>query len=110
MLAYYVEHHMRNLLRPLLFDDEQLPDLRAVRDPVKPATPSASAKRKKATHKTLDELPVQSFRTLIDNLATRCRNWCRVKGQSKDPGFQQITIATPLQKRAFTLLGLSRSQ
>jgi transposase len=30
MLAYYVEHHMRNLLRPLLFDDEQLPNLRAL--------------------------------------------------------------------------------
>jgi len=110
MLAYYVEHHMRNLLRPLLFDDEQLPDLRALRDPVKPATPSASAKRKKGTHRTVDELPVQSFRTLIDQLSTRCRNWCQVKGQADGVGFEQLTKATPLQTRAFTLLGLPCSQ
>jgi hypothetical protein len=110
MLAYYVEHHMRNLLRPLLFDDEQLPDLRALRDPVKPATSSASAKRKKATHRTVDEFPVNSFRTLIVNLSTRCRNWCQVKGQGDDLSFEQLTKATPLQKRAFSLLGLPCSQ
>lgn len=110
MLAYYVEHHMRALLRPLLFDDEKLPDLRAVRDPVKPAALSASAKRKKATHRTTDDLPVQSFRTLLDQLSTRCRNWCRVKGQTDDVTFSQNTLATALQKRAFSLLGLSCSQ
>jgi hypothetical protein len=110
MLAYYVEHHMRNLLRPLLFDDEQLSDLRALRDPVKPATSSASAKRKKATHRTVDEFPVNSFRTLIVNLSTRCRNWCQVKGQGDDLSFEQLTKATPLQKRAFSLLGLPCSQ
>jgi transposase len=110
MLAYYVEHHMRALLRPLLFDDEQLPDLRAVRDPVKPAGLSASAKRKKATHRTTDDLPVQSFRTLLDQLSTRCRNSCRVKGQTDDLTFSQNTVPTALQKRAFSLLGLSCSQ
>jgi hypothetical protein len=110
MLAYYVEHHMRALLRPLLFDDEQLPDLRAVRDPVKPAALSASAKRKKVTHRTTDELPVQSFRTLLNQLSTRCRNRCRVKGQTDDLTFSQNTVATALQKRAFSLLGLSCSQ
>ena len=110
MLAYYVEHHMRALLRPLLFDDEKLPDLRAARDPVKPAALSASAKRKKATHRTTDDLPVQSFRTLLDQLSTRCRNWCRVKGQTDDVTFSQNTLATALQKRAFSLLGLSCSQ
>lgn len=110
MLAYYVEHHMRALLRPLLFDDEQLPDLRAVRDPVKPAALSSSTKRKKATHRTIDELPVQSFRTLLDQLSTRCRNRCRVKGQADDLTFSQNTVATALQKRAFSLLGLSCSQ
>jgi hypothetical protein len=110
MLAYYVEHHMRALLRPLLFDDEQLPDLRAVRDPVKPAALSSSTTRKKATHRTIDERPVQSFRTLLDQLSTRCRNRCRVKGQADDLTFSQNTVATALQKRAFSLLGLSCSQ
>ena len=48
LLAYYVEWHMREALRPLLFDDEQLEQDRQTRDPVAPARSSPSAKRKKA--------------------------------------------------------------
>jgi transposase len=47
MLAYYVEWHMRKALAPLLFDDEELDENRKKRDPVKPAKPSDSAKRKR---------------------------------------------------------------
>jgi transposase len=65
MLAYYVEWHMRRALAPLLFDDEELPEIRPRRHPVAPAQASPSAKRKKATHLTPDGLPVQSFQTLL---------------------------------------------
>jgi transposase len=106
MLAYYVEFHMRKALAPLLFDDEELDERRKRRDPVKPAKPSASAKRKKTTRLTPDGLEIHSFQTLLAELATRSRNRCRVKSDPEGPKFYELTEQTPLQKRAFQLLGL----
>jgi transposase len=106
MLAYYVEYHMRKALVPLLFDDEELDERRKRRDPVKPAKPSASAKRKKTVRLTPDGLKVHSFQTLLAELATRSRNRCRVKSDPAGPIFYELTEPTPLQKRAFRLLGL----
>jgi transposase len=106
MLAYYVEFHMRKALRPLLFDDEELDEDRKRRDPVKPAKPSASAKKKKVLRLTPDGLPVQSFQTLLNELGTRCRNLCRVNSQPTGGSFEVLTEPTALQKRAFKLLGV----
>jgi transposase len=106
MLAYYAEWHMRKALAPLLFDDEELGEDRKRRDPVKPATPSPSAKRKKRTKLTPDGLPIQSFASLLAHLGTRCRNQCRITSDPKAPSFSQVTELTPLQARAFQLLGL----
>ena len=106
MLAYYVEWHMRRALAPLLFDDEELRQERARRDPVAPAEISASAQAKKVSHLTPDGLPVQSFNTLLRNLATRCRNTCRIPSDPSGTSFQQLTEAAPLQARALQLLGL----
>jgi transposase len=106
MLAYYVEVHMRKALKPLLFDDEELGENRLTRDPVKPATASASAKMKKARHLTQDGLPVHSFETLMMELGTRCRNRCRVSSAPEAGTVDITTELTPLQKRAFQLLGL----
>ena len=80
LLAYYVEWHMRRDLAPLLFADEQLEADRPLRDAVAAAQPSAATKKKKATHHSTDGLPLHSFRTLLDALATRCQNTCRVAG------------------------------
>lgn len=106
MLAYYVEWHMRRALAPLLFDDEELRQDRARRNPVAPAESSASAQAKKVSRLTADGLPVQSFNTLLRNLATRCRNTCRIPSDPSGTTFQQLTEATPLQARALQLLGL----
>jgi len=106
VLAYYVEWHMRKALAPLLFDDEDLDEHRKRRDPVKSPQPSASAKRKKAIHLTADGLEIHSFQTLLAELATRCRNWCRIKSDQTGPTFYQLTEPTPLQKRTFELLEL----
>jgi hypothetical protein len=106
MLAYYVEWHMRKALAPLLFDDEELDGNRKKRDPVKPAQPSASAKKKKNLRLTSEGLIVQSFDTLLMELGTRCRNRCRIKSDPKGPTFYQLTEKSPLQERAFQLLGL----
>ena len=106
MLAYYVEWHIRQALAPLLFGDEELDGNRKTRDPVKPAKPSVAVERKKARRLTSEGLVVQSYDTLLEELGTRCRNRCRIQSESKGPTFNQLTEMSPLQKRAFQLLGL----
>ena len=106
MLAYYVEWHMRRALAPLLFDDEELPQDRTRRDAVKAATSSSSAKSKKALCRTPEGLPVHSFDTLLANLATQCRNLCRIKSGPCASTFYKLTEPTPLQSKAFELLGV----
>ena len=106
MLAFYVEWHMRRDLAPLLFQDEELSQDRTRRDPVAPAQCSASAQAKKMDRVTADGFPVHSFETLLRELATRCRNTCRIPAESSGATFQQLTQPTPLQSRAFQLLGL----
>ena len=106
MLAFYVEWHMRKDLAPLLFQDQELSQNRARRDPVAPAECSASAQAKKMDRVTADGFPVHSFQTLLRDLGTRCRNTCRIPAESSGATFQQLTLPTPLQARAFQLLGL----
>lgn len=106
MLAYYVQWHMRKALASLLFDDEQLDEDRKTRDPVAPAKPSAQAKKKKLVRVTADGLPIHSFETLLADLATRCRNRCRIKSDPNTTPFTHLTEPTPLQQRVFELLEL----
>ena len=105
MLAYYVEWHMRQALAPLLFHDEELDVDRARRDPVAPAQPSESARRKKHTRLGDDGLPLHSFQTLLAELATRCRNTAHLKADGART-LQLVTEPSPVQTRAFQLLGL----
>jgi len=106
LLAYYVEWHMRAVLAPLLFEEEDLVQYRQQRDPVAPAKPSTVVQTKKQRKQTEEGFPVQSFSTLLQALATRCRNTCQVQARTEAPTFEQITQATPLQVKAFELLGL----
>ena len=104
VLAYYVEWHLRKALAPLLFQDEDLDAAIAERDPVAAATPSDAARRRKARGTTPDGLPLHSFSTLLDHLATRCRNRCRAKAVPDSPAFHSDTEPTPLQRRALELV------
>jgi transposase len=106
LLAYYVEWHMRAVLAPLLFEEEDLVQYRQQRDPVAPAKPSTVVQTKKQRKQTEEGFPVQSFSTLLQALATRCRNTCQVQARTEAPTFEQVTQATPLQVKAFELLGL----
>lgn len=106
LLAYYVEWHMREALAPLLFDDETLPVTRQQRDPVLPARPSAAAQAKKIGRINGDGLPIHSFRTLIAELATRCRHRCRLKADPESPAIEQDTAPTELQTRVMELIRL----
>jgi len=92
-------------LAPLLFHDEALEADRARRDPVAPAQPSESVRRKKARRVDDNGLPLQSFQTLLAELGTRCRNSAHLKGD-RSPTLQMVTDLSPLQARAFQLLGL----
>lgn len=106
LLAYYVEWHLRAALRPLLFEDEQLPQDRLTRDPVAPAQPSPAVKRKKAVRRTEDGFPIHSFDTLLATLGTRCRTTCRMTTDPAAPRVQQLTEPTPLHARVLELLQL----
>jgi hypothetical protein len=97
---------MRQALAPLLCDDEELELRRQTRDPVAPAQPSPAAQQKKARRLTVDGLPSHSFPTLLAALGTRCRNRCRVTSGLDGLTFCQLTEPTPLQPRAFQLLGV----
>lgn len=106
LLAYYVEWHLRQALAPLLFDDEELAVERSRRDPVAPAKPSDSAKRKKNDRHNGDGLPIHSFSSLMAELATRCRHRCRLKSDPNSPIIHQYTEPTALQARALELIQL----
>jgi len=107
MLAYYVEWHMREKLKPMLFDDEYVEQARATRaSPVAKARRSDQAKAKDATRLGEDGLPVHSFRTLLDDLATLAYNVCHtpLNPQAK---IVMITRPTPVQEKAFRLLNVN---
>jgi hypothetical protein len=106
MLAYYVEWHMREKLAPLLFDEEDWEAAEQRRTSVvAPAQRSPSALAKSASKRNAEGLPVHSFRTLLQDLATLTRNRIVPKDAGMPP-FDMLSVPTPLQQRAFTLLGL----
>jgi len=106
MLAYYVEFHMRSRLAPILFDDHDRAAAAAERTSiVAPAERSPAAKRKVTARHTDDGLPVHSFRSLINDLATLCLNKVSLPSNPKYR-FDLPTKPTPLQARAFELLGV----
>ena len=103
MLAYYVQWHMFEAWRPLLFADEDQ-QAKATRDPVAPARRSDAAEQK-ARSKTLEDgSEVHSFRTLLKLLSSIVKNICRIPGRPDAPTFEVITTPSPQQHRAYALL------
>jgi len=104
MLAYYVEWHMREAWRELMFADTDQ-QAKATRDPVAPAKRSKAALAKVASHTLNDGTPVHSFATLMAELGTIARNTCRTPQAGPDaPTFEVVTTPNPKQKRALELL------
>ena len=108
MLAYYVEWHLRRAWAPLLFEDEERWEGRKRRDPILPAKPSDSAQRKKRSQETADGLPVHSFETLMEDLASRARVTYALKplkvAENTNLKFQQVPEPTSVQARAYELI------
>ena len=107
VLAYYLEWHMRQLLAPILFDDDDKPQAQAARASiVAPAQRSTAAKLKALTKQTTDGSKVHSFQTLIGDLATIVKN--RIQPADKSiAAFDMLTQPTVIQQRALDLLGVS---
>ena len=104
MLAYYVEWHMREAWRELMFADEDL-ERKKHRDPVAATERSEAALEKVATRKLKNGSPVHSFRTLLEELSTIVRNTCEARvGQRSGSSFQMTTMPNPVQQRAMQLL------
>jgi hypothetical protein len=108
MLAYYVEWHMRQALAPLLFDDETPQAGEAQRSSVvAPAQRSPEAQHKAQRKETAEGLRVHSFQTLLRDLSTITKNRVQPKAMGPEAAFDIITIPTPLQHRALSLLQAS---
>jgi Transposase DDE domain len=106
MLAYYVEWHMRLALAPLLFDDDDQAAGETRRaSVVAPAQRSRKAQRKAHTQQTADGMPVHSFQTLLQDLATVAKNRIRFGESALET--TMFTTPTPLQQRALDLLQVS---
>ena len=104
MLAYYVEWHLLEAWRPLLFADEDQA-AKARRDPVAPAERSEEALQKVSTHTLPDGTPVHGFRTLLEGLSSIVRNTCRTPGPVERSGtFDLVTTPSPSQRRALELI------
>jgi hypothetical protein len=105
MLAYYVEWHMRARLAPMLYDDDDKAAAEALREnPVAKAERSPAALAKSSTGRGADGAPVHSFQTLLADLATLARNRV-VTANAPDRPFTILTRPTPIQQKAFDLLG-----
>ena len=106
MLSYYLVWHMKHAMAPILFHDNDKPAAAAKRaNPVAPAQRSDDALAKAARKRTTDNTPVHSFTSLLADLATICAN--HIQPADDMPAFTMTTSPTPLQRRAFELLGVS---
>jgi len=104
MLAYYVEWHMREAWRELMFADTEQ-QAKATRDPVAPAERSPAALAKAASHRLDDGTPAHSFSTLMAELATIVRNTCRTPSAVPEaPTFDIVTTPSATQRRALDLI------
>jgi hypothetical protein len=106
MLSYYISWHMKQAVAPILFVDNDKPAAAAKRsNPVAAAQRSDDALAKAARKHTTQDTPVHSFTSLLADLATVCAN--HIQPTDNMPAFTMTTTPTPLQQRAFDLLGVS---
>ena len=104
MLAYYVEHHMRRALAPILFADHE-PEARERASIVGPAEPSKAAQIKRTKRKAVDGTPIMAWHDLIANLGTLTLNEVALPLAERRT-LHMLARTTALQEQAFALLGV----
>ena len=105
MLAYYVQWHMRQALKPLLFADEATAAQKTDRDPVAPAKRSKAALHKVHSRRLADGTPTMSFTRLLAHMASIVRN--TVRPVAAKPGaatFMLTTRPNAKQQQALDLI------
>ena len=101
---------MRRCLAPMLFDDTDKAEAEAQRrSVVAQAQRSKAAVKKQTTGLTADGLPVHSFPSLLGDLATLARNTI-ITAITPDYPLTVLTRPTPIQHKAFDLLGIKCGQ
>ena len=110
LLACHVEWHMRERLKPMLFDDDDPTAAARERTSiVAPAQPSPAALRKRASKLAADGLPVHSFQSLLRDLATCTLNEMTTT-LNEAYSFTLVATPTPIQAQAFALLAVDPTQ
>jgi hypothetical protein len=98
-LAYYLEWHLRDAWRELLFADEHPP---LADDPLAPKRRSPEAEHKAQRKRRASGEPCHSWPTLLRHLSLRCRNTIRLAGTNAV--FDKLTAPSPIQARALELV------
>ena len=106
MMACYVEWHLRDALKPLLFQDHDRPGAETERSsPVAPASISPAADRKRGRRRNDQNLPISSFSDLMAHLATQTLNTAALP-KAPNATFTTLANPPPLQAAAFDLIGI----
>ncbi len=107
MLAYYLEWHLRARLAPMLYDDHDRGAAEARRASiVAKAQRSPAALQKQSAGVTADGLRVHSLHSLLADLATFTRNEVTTPA-ARDKILLVYPRPTPIQQKAFDLLGIN---
>ena len=103
-LAYYVQWHLAEAWKPLLFADETTAGEARERDPAAPAKRSAAALAKVQSRRLPDGAPALSFHGLLAHLATIVRNTMRrTDAKPAEATFTLTTRPSPKQQQALDL-------
>jgi hypothetical protein len=105
MLAYYVEHHMRVALAPILFADHA-PEARTRASIVRPSEPSPAARRKIARREADDGTRIMAWHDLIANLGAPTLNEVALPMAGAAGTLYMLARPTALHERVFALLGV----
>ena len=104
MLAYYVQWHMMEAWRPLLYADEDQ-QAKVSRDPAAPTQRSCAAMKRIQTKELPDGTRVHTLQGLLHHLSAIVRNTCRGPSTGTDgPTFTVDANLDAKQRQAFYLL------
>ena len=108
MLAYYLEYQLRQLLAPLMFVDEDKVSAESRDSIVSPARRSESAKRKDATRRNEADVPLSSFRDILESLSAITRSTVIIAGHPQGR-FSVTSRPTSYQQEIIRQLGIARN-
>ena len=106
-LAYYIEYHLRQLLAPLMFTDEDKTPAESRDSIVSPAPRSESAKGKDANRRNAADVPLASFRDILESLSTITRS-AVIIADHPNGRFTTTSRPTAYQQEIIRHLGLTR--